>query len=117
MQLAEQIEIEIMKRWTEYQACLNSKASYSDTSYRTKEVKNYIKRIDWSIEHLDNVIELCKKINFYYINKNNCDLHIKTYGGGYSINQKNLLQNLRSNINSHIAKRRLAMSPQQNSLF
>lgn len=117
MELHTQIEIEIMKRWAEYCTALKNNATYSDKSFFTKEVKNYIKRIDWSIEHLDNVIELCKKINFYYINKNNCDLHIKTYGGGYSINQKNLLQNLRSNINSHIAKRRLAMSPQQNSLF
>ena len=117
MQLSEQIEIEIMKRWDAYQSDLNTHASYSDIAFKTKEVKNYIKRIDWSIEHLDNVIELCKKINFYYINKNNCDLHIKTYGGGYSINQKNLLQNLRSNINIHIAKRRLAMKPKQNSLF
>ena len=117
MELHTQIEIEIMKRWDAYQSDLNTHASYSDIAFKTKEVKNYIKRIDWSIEHLDNVIELSKKINFYYINKNNCDLHINTYGGGYSINQKNLLQNLRSNINSHIAKRRLAMKPKQNSLF
>ena len=69
MELHTQIEIEIMKRWDAYQSDLNTHASYSDIAFKTKEVKNYIKRIDWSIEHLDNVIELCKKINFYYINR------------------------------------------------
>ena len=63
MELHTQIEIEIMKRWDAYQSDLNTHASYSDIAFKTKEVKNYIKRIDWSIEHLDNVIELCKKIN------------------------------------------------------
>ena len=118
MELHTQIEVEIMKRWDAYMVDLKNRASYADKAYRTKEVINYIKRIDWSIAHLDNVIELCKKINFYFTNKNNCDLHIKTYGGGaYSVNQKNLLQNLRQNINNHIANRRLAMKPTQKNLF
>lgn len=117
MELHTQIEIEIMKRWDAYQSDLNTHASYSDIAFKTKEVKNYIKRIDWSIEHLDNVIELCKKINFYYINKNNCDLHIKTYGGGYSVNQKSLLQNLRNNINNHIILRKKILNGNQKLLF
>ena len=117
MELHAQIEIEVMKRWDAYIVDLNNRASYADKAYRTKEVINYIKKIDWSIAHLDNVIELCVKINFYYMNKNNCDAHVKTYGGGYSVNQKNLLQNLRRNINNHIANRRLAMRPKQNNLF
>lgn len=117
MELHTQIEIEIMKRWAEYCTALKNNATYSDKSFFTKEVKNYIKRIDWSIEHLDNVIELCKKINFYYINKNNCDLHAKTYGGGYSVNQKSLLQNLRNNINNHIILRKKILNGNQKLLF
>lgn len=122
MQLHEQIEAEIMKRWDEYQTALNENASYSDRTFATKEVINYIKRIDWSIPHLENVIELCKKINFYYLNKNSCEAQNivcmgKSSATKFNNQQKTLLQNLRNNINNHIASRRLAMRPKQKSLF
>ena len=44
MELHALIEIEIMKRWDAYQTDLNTHASYSDIAFKTKEVKNYIKK-------------------------------------------------------------------------